>query len=56
MNWHIIVEIVPDEELTAGCQYCEMGWATGPGLVYPCGNCNSEINSQLIYYDDRIEN
>lgn len=54
MNWHIIVEIVPDEQLTAGCQYCEMGWAAGPGLVYSCGNCNDP--AYPFYHDDRIQN
>lgn len=31
---------VPGDQLTAGCQWCEAGWATGPGLVYRCDNCN----------------
>jgi hypothetical protein len=30
---------VPDELLVDGCDYCEEGWANGPGLVYRC-QCN----------------
>lgn len=31
---------VPYDQLTAGCEWCESGWAEGPGLVYRCDNCN----------------
>jgi hypothetical protein len=33
---------VPDECLAAGCDYCESGWAHGPGLVYRC-QCNPGV-------------
>lgn len=35
-----IYDNVPDNQTTAGCTYCESGWAEGPGLVYRCDNCN----------------
>lgn len=35
-----VFDNVPVDMLTLGCEYCESGWAEGPGLVYRCDNCN----------------
>ena len=29
---------VPDDRWTDGCDYCDRGWAHGPGFLYQCND------------------
>jgi hypothetical protein len=50
-----VFDNVPEDQMTSGCEWCESGWAKGPGLVYRCDNCNPAKDGQPLTFSTKPE-